>query len=150
MTYLLDTLEVAQETECDAERFVRAARTLIGTPFRLYGRDAATGIDCVGLVYNSLIAIGRKPDQLRGYRLRNKSIDTWLRQAEYSGLNRSRGRLSPGDIALISPGPMQQHLVIADTKDWFIHAHAGLRRVVRQRGVATPENIITKWRIKTA
>ncbi len=31
-----------------------AALNLIGTPFRLHGRDPATGLDCVGLVAEAM------------------------------------------------------------------------------------------------
>lgn len=38
------------------QQIVNAATELVGTRFRHQGRDAATGVDCVGL----LVAIGRK------------------------------------------------------------------------------------------
>jgi hypothetical protein len=47
-----------------------------------------------------------------------------------SGLAAAAGPTRAGDVLLIRPGPAQHHLVIAATAGGFVHAHAGLRRVV--------------------
>ncbi|HEX4847500.1 MAG TPA: hypothetical protein VFV30_05115, partial [Novosphingobium sp.] len=41
----------------------------------------------------------------------------------------------PGDVVLLAPGPAQFHLAIAAADGAWIHAHAGLRRVVREPGL---------------
>jgi cell wall-associated NlpC family hydrolase len=59
------------EEEDVGERVAAAAFALVGTPFRLRGRDPRTGLDCVGL---ALAAFGRAgvraveppPYQMRG------------------------------------------------------------------------------------
>ena len=109
-----------------------AALDFVGVPFRLYGRDPAVGLDCIGLVAASLAAIGRKPCVPAGYRLRNSNIEQWLGDAHRSSLARSDGPTLTGDVLLTASGPAQHHLMIALSGSWVIHAHAGLRRVVTQ------------------
>jgi cell wall-associated NlpC family hydrolase len=38
-----------------------AAETLVGSRFRLHGRDPETGLDCVGVVAAAMAAIGQSP-----------------------------------------------------------------------------------------
>lgn len=129
-----------------AHPLVRAAADLVGTPFRLHGRDPATGLDCVGLVCAALVATGGKPIAPRGYSLRNLAVDQWLDLARQSGLVKSPGLIRAGDVLLIALGACQHHLAIADDADSIIHAHAGLRQVVCQRR-AIDWRISAKWRI---
>lgn len=119
-------------TVARGHRLARAASRLIGTPFRLHGRDPRHGIDCVGLVVWCLREIGENPSVPVGYRLRNSDIATWLPCAESSNLASIVGPIDVGDIILVRTGPGQDHLVIAEGPNVAIHAHAGLRRVVRQ------------------
>ena len=99
-----------------AAEVVAAARALVGVPFRLQGRDR-DGLDCVGV---AALALGRAAP--RGYGLRS------------------------GDTAkaLVRPGPLQLHLMVG-TGAGFVHAHAGLRRVVEMPG-ESPWPIIGWWR----
>lgn len=109
-----------------------AGLALVGSPFRLNGRDPASGIDCVGLVHAALAAAGAQPVAPRGYGLRNLGIAQWLPLAQQSGLEPASGPRAPGDVLLIALVHCQHHLVIAADDANVIHAHAGLRRVVRQ------------------
>jgi cell wall-associated NlpC family hydrolase len=109
-----------------------AAAGLVGCPFRLHGRDPATGLDCVGLVVAALAAIGARPSAPTGYALRNLAVEDWLHHAAGSGLVPSPGPVRTGDVLLIRLGACQHHLAIAAGDGIVIHAHAGLRRVVRQ------------------
>lgn len=123
-----------------------AALDLVGTPFRLHGRDPSTGLDCVGLVHEALAAAGRQPVPPRGYGLRNLAVEEWLPLAAQSGLAPAAGPVRNGDVQLIALGFAQHHLVIACGPDDVIHAHAGLRRVVCQpRDPAW--RIIATWRL---
>ena len=43
-----------------AESLALAAEALEGAPFRLHGRDPVTGLDCIGVLAQSLEAFGQK------------------------------------------------------------------------------------------
>lgn len=131
----------------DGERLAAAARGFIGTPFRLYGRRPSSGLDCVGLVHASMMAIGRTPPFVRGYRLKNISVDPWVQHAGRCGLIRICEAPAAGDVLMINSGAAQFHLMIAENQKTVIHAHAGLRRVVRQRMDATTSDFVAQWRL---
>ena len=115
------------------EDVAAAAEVLVGAPFRLHGRDPASGVDCVGLVACALATAGAHPVAPVGYGLRNLGIAQWLPLAERSGLIPVADEtLCRGDVVLITLAHCQHHLVIAADPLSVIHAHAGLRRVVRQ------------------
>ena len=130
----------------DGARLASAALRFVGVPFRLYGRDPAVGLDCVGLVAESLRTIGREPFAPTGYRLRNSSIDHWLGEAKRSSLYEVAGAICPGDVLLCATGPAQQHLMIATDDACVVHAHAGLRRVVLQP-LACETHLLRQWRL---
>lgn len=119
-----------------------AAKALVGTPFRLRGRNPATGLDCVGLVSEALGAPAPS-----GYHLRNRDISAALAFVPGAGLVDACGPLQPGDVLLVRTGHAQHHLLIAGSDGGFIHAHAGLRRVV-ETPVLPPWPIERLWRLK--
>lgn len=125
-----------------ARRIVAAARALAGTPFRLHGRGD-DGVDCVGLALLALQRAGHgasAPDSY-GLRMGNAArVEAWLRAAGLAPVADAR----PGDIALVRPGPLQLHLMI-HVPGGFVHAHAGLRRVVAMPG-QSPWPVIGHWR----
>nr|WP_298924902.1 NlpC/P60 family protein [uncultured Erythrobacter sp.] len=129
-----------------ADLFANAASNLLGCSFRLHGRRPETGLDCVGLVLASLDVIGRSATGPQGYGLRNKSVDPWFDEAEYAGFRRTHEIAQRGDLLLAHVGPAQHHLAILDTTSTIIHAHAGLRRVVRQPLEITT-TVIARWRL---
>lgn len=106
-----------------------AAERLVGVPFRLHGHDAERGLDCVGLVVAALEAVGRRA-RVPAYRLRMREIGGFVSAASDAGLVKASGPIRPGDVLLVRPGPAQHHLAIAVGGGGFVHAHAGLRRVV--------------------
>lgn len=112
----------------------QAAEQFIGVPYRLYGRDRLVGLDCIGLVAAALAATGRNPVIPESYALRNSDITALLKFGSANGLRQTCGAIRPGDIVLVEPGPAQFHLLVAENSTSFIHAHAGLRRVVRMPG----------------
>ena len=128
------------------EALARAALALVGTRFRLHGRDPRTGLDCIGLVAASLAAIGRNARAPARYALRNSDITHALAFAAAAGMIETTTPIVPGDVLLAVPGPLQHHLLIAGPAGDFIHAHAGLRR-----GVATPRlpawPSVRRWRL---
>lgn len=121
--------------------FAAAAAALLGAPFRLGGRDPATGVDCVGLVAGALGVDGPQ-----GYALRNSCIARHLAFVERAGFVPTREPLAPGDLILAIPGPAQHHLLVALGAAQFVHAHAGLRRVVIHSG-SLPWPELARWRL---
>jgi hypothetical protein len=110
--------------------FAARARALIGTRFRPQGRDQA-GLDCIGLV--AAVYDVRVSGIPRAYRLRGDHR-TELEQ----GLAPFFRRLSPakmrsGDIMLLKVREDQVHLAVRSPAG-FIHAHAGIGRVVETPG----------------
>lgn len=128
------------------QQFARAAEGFVDVPFRLFGRDPARGLDCVGLVHASLVSIGRRVAAPAGYGLRNAAPESWFWFAKAAGFDQVRGTIASGDVVMIEPGPGQQHLIIAKSNNIGIHAHAGLRRVVRQP-IAFPVAPLGHWRL---
>lgn len=124
----------------------RAAAALAGAPFRLHGRDPATGLDCVGLYTAAMAAIGRPVAIPPAYGLRNSDLAHPLSFAGQAGLRDAQGPVMPGDVLLLRLGPAQAHLAIALSGGGFVHAHAGLRRVAVSPGpIIHP--ILRHWRI---
>lgn len=117
-----------------AEAFAASAEALIGAPFRLHGRSPDTGVDCVGLVDHALRALGVKPPPLPPYNMRNTAYEYAPRLAQLCGFEAARGNVIRGDLVAIRPGPGQLHLLVTSGRDSFVHAHAGLRRVVAMIG----------------
>jgi len=111
------------------EALAAAAERFVGVPFRLHGRCSERGLDCIGLVLAALEAVGRRV-RVPAYRLRMREIGGLVAAASDAGLVEASGLASPGDVLLVRPGPAQHHLVIAASGGGFVHAHAGLGRVV--------------------
>ena len=116
-----------------------AALEAVGTRFRLHGRST-DGLDCVGLVAVALRAGGYSGEVPTGYALRG---------GDWGVLDRLLVRVAeaePGDVLLMAVGPGQIHLGIG-TATGFVHADAGLRRVVERPG-APPWPILGIWRME--
>lgn len=125
----------------------RAAEALAGTPFRLHGRDPATGLDCVGLLAAALAVCGRPAPLPNGYAMRNLEAAPLLPDPGELGFAAASGRIVPGDVLLLRAGPGQLHIAIAAAGNRFVHAHAGLGKVVVQPGPPTGE-VLQHWRLK--
>lgn len=129
-----------------AERFAQEAERLAGTRFRLHGRDPVHGLDCVGLAACALARAGLHAAIPAGYALRNTRIENHLESAAGCGFVAAGGPALRGDILLVVPGPAQHHLLIALGHRRFVHAHAGLRRVVVQTGLLGWP-VVRHWRL---
>ena len=111
--------------------YAERACALVGTPFRLQGRGP-DGLDCVGV---ALQTFGLSSDNFRrNYRMRGDH------QAELrAALGRHFRRLPAtqlrvGDLMLMQVASDQLHLAVR-TSAGFVHAHAGIRRVVETPGM---------------
>ena len=127
-------------------RLALAAEALVGVPFRLHGRDVATGLDCVGVVGAALAGIGRGAAVPVGYAMKMRSVDGLLGGAAACGLVPAAGPGRPGDVMLFALGPAQFHLAVADSGGGIVHAHAGLRRVVRG-ALPVAWDLRARWRL---
>lgn len=127
----------------------QAALSLIGTPFRLHGREPGTGLDCVGLVaaaYRSAgLAVEGVPER---YRLSGPAPDVAAAWLAEGGAVPVAGAVAAGDIALAdlgTGGRRQLHLLLLGPTGAAVHAHAGLRRVVWSPEVAGV--MLGRWRV---
>ena len=125
-----------------------ACEALVGSPFRLHGRDSATGLDCIGVLALALQAIGRQADLPDDYSARTRTIPRLNDMVRRLGFTDAQDQPIAGDVVLVRVGPLQLHLAIATGNDRYVHAHAGLGRVVVS---ALPDNWSTvgHWRLDT-
>lgn len=131
---------------CKGEKFADAALNALGAPFRLNGGSPHHGLDCVGLIAYSLDAIGINVQRPIGYQLRHTSAEKYFGYAEASGFSTRTGSEERGDLILVRPGPAQHHLVIANGRNRYIHAHAGLRKVVLSE-LPSDWPVLKQWRL---
>lgn len=123
---------------------------MVGARFRPQGRDPATGLDCVGLVWAAYVAAGRSLPCPCAYPLRGWErgrIEAGLAGAGFAPVA-DDGRV--GDVALIALAAGQFHLGLIGPGPIgpasLIHAHAGLRRVV-ETPVAEAMRDAFLWRL---
>jgi cell wall-associated NlpC family hydrolase len=128
-------------------RLARAAEALAGVPFRLHGRDPATGLDCIGLLGAAMARAGRPMALPSGYPWRLRDLAQWLLPPASCGFSEARGPVRPGDAIMLQPGPAQFHLAIAARDLCWVHAHAGLRRVVISNDLPAGP-IVAHWRLR--
>lgn len=111
---------------------VDRAQAAIGVRFRLHGRSIGTGLDCVGLVAHAIKPVIDETKIPFHYKLRFDDINIPIAFFEVHNFDRiesEQGFLN-GDIAMIAPALQQLHfIIIAD--DGYIHAHSGLRKIVK-------------------
>ena len=121
-----------------AEGIEARALACVGARFRLHGRAPETGLDCVGLVARACAATAPS-----GYALRGGRAEAIAARLDEAGLARVE-RAAPGDVVLALAGPAQFHLAVITARG-FVHADAGLRRVVERPG-DLPWPVIGIWR----
>lgn len=131
----------------DGYRLAAAARALVGSPFRMHGRDPTTGLDCVGVAVAALGHIGRPAPVPCDYRLRGGSLAQFDGWASACGLERMEEFAvpAPGDILLCEAMPQQFHVMV-DCGDVLVHAHVSLGRVVASPS-PMPCPVRRRWRL---
>ena len=132
----------------DREELFAMARNFVGARFRLHGREAETGLDCIGLVIAAYRQAGVEiAPTFDDYPLRGMRLSDIISTFAASGLTPRQGRPQTGDIALIACGHGQYHVALLGP-DSHIHAHAGLRRVVETPG--WPEGVVGVFKMGDA
>ena len=106
------------------------ARALVGTRFRPQGRGEH-GLDCVGLVLSTFGI--RASDVRRNYRLRGDHREEIEREMARFFRRTAGAPARPGDLMLLQVSSDQLHLAVR-TAAGFVHAHAGIGRVVETPG----------------
>lgn len=115
----------------------------LGVPFRLHGRSAVGGFDCIGLAADALSYVGFALEVPTDYSLRGEfgeRVSEFFSDPVFTPV----GKIVNGDFVAVRVGARQIHLMIA-VDVGFVHAHAGLRRVVLTPA-PSPWPIIGQWR----
>ena len=124
------------------ERAVAAARALMGTRFRLHGRDARYGLDCVGVAGLALRAAGFEGEIPCDYALRGGSAAALIALIGQSSLVRT-AQPEPGDVMLFAVEATQFHVAVK-MPGGIVHADAMLGRVVERPG-PPPWPMVAAW-----
>ena len=119
------------------------ALTQIGTPFRLHGRRPGEALDCVGLVGFAIQANNPVP---LDYSLRGNFEPQVTAFFAAAGFEQCSTAFLDGDIVAVQAAPRQLHLMIS-ARNGFVHAHAGLSKIVLTPGLPVWK-VIGHWRIK--
>ena len=123
-----------------------AAEALVGSPFRLHGRDPETGLACVGVVVAAMGETGRTAAFPTGYTLKRRVVDGLEGIAAKLGYREASGPVRRDDVVMYRVGACQFHFGIATGSTEVVHAHAGLRRVVCG-AVPTDWLLCGQWRL---
>jgi hypothetical protein len=125
----------------------KSALNQIGVPFYTHGRLAGERLDCVGLVAYCMNQIGCNIDFPQDYQLRGNHflrMRRFFQQPPFVAVD--DGQFLDGDIIAAQINLRQLHFLIRADEGW-VHAHAGLRKVV-----FTPDpiawSIIGHWRVQ--
>jgi hypothetical protein len=110
--------------------YAARARALVGTRFCVQGRGEG-GLDCLGVVLATFeIPADAVP---RDYRLRGDHLPEIRKGLDLHFRRLRRSQLRSGDVMLLAAAEDQLHLAVR-TEQGFVHAHAGIRRVVETPG----------------
>lgn len=111
--------------------FAERARALVGQRFRPQGRGEH-GLDCVGVI---VATFSIDPRTVRSdYALSGNSLKELEASLRSHFRKVARTHLRSGDLMVMSAGRDQLHLGVR-TDVGFVHAHAGIRRVVETPGL---------------
>lgn len=118
---------------------------LVGTRFRLHGRNRHSGLDCVGVLAEALACAGCPLEIPHDYTLRGLHLGKILAFFDRPCF-RAVAKHYPanGDLLLCQSAEQQMHFAII-VPPGIVHAHAGLRRVVLTP-LPAPWPIIGQWR----
>ena len=111
--------------------YAERARALIGTRFRPQGRTSE-GLDCIGVV---AAAYCIEPTGVpRNYCIRGDHQSELEGRLNVHFRRVAASQVRPGDLMLMRVAADQVHVGVR-TAAGFVHAHAGIRRVVETPGL---------------
>jgi murein DD-endopeptidase / murein LD-carboxypeptidase len=119
------------------------AKAQLGVPFRLHGRLPGEALDCVGLVAVALGDLATQPVPIH-YSLRGDFLELVARFFAHNTFQKCCAPFQDGDIVIVRAAPGQLHLIVC-ASDGFVHAHAGLRKIVFTPG-APLWPVLGHWR----
>lgn len=137
------------------DKFVNAARSMIGTPWKHQGRTPGLALDCIGILVCAAKEAGmtmrdqngysRRPD---GSSLRAAMVEHFEEvEAPEDGFKQSD--LELGNILLFKLGPHPRHVGIYEGNGRFIHSWATGRRVCSvQLSADWLKNIVARYRVE--
>lgn len=118
----------------DRSAVIEHARSYIGTRWKHQGRTRE-GVDCVGLIVNSMIANGKPVDDFTGY-TRRPSSDKFLTYfLDRGGVYTKKQNVAEGDILIFSEKSYPCHVGFYSIKNGnphLLHAHLPKRKVVEE------------------
>lgn len=115
-------------TEEDIDALVEAARYALGTKFHHQGRTIGAGLDCIGLIVVSFLAIGRDVQDRQDYGPRPDGISLVAALEEHGA--QKVNEIRKGDILLFRYDNQPQHVALATSATTLIHSFAPAGQVV--------------------
>jgi NlpC/P60 family putative phage cell wall peptidase len=116
------------------EEMIAAARGCLGTPFHHQGRNAKTGLDCIGLIAHAA-KTGGLPVMDRTDYARQPQAKELFAALEAHGFF-SAQEIIAGDVLVFRFNRAPQHVALATAADRMIHAYAPMGKVV-ETGLGT-------------
>jgi NlpC/P60 family putative phage cell wall peptidase len=117
--------------EAMQEALISEARRWVGTPYKHRGRHLHQAVDCLGLIFGIMQAVGLGSDKF--WTARNQEYATYRRVPDgrtlYQGFTRwvpeyPRTKAQPGDMLLIAFAGAPRHTALLTNDNTIIHAHS--------------------------
>jgi NlpC/P60 family putative phage cell wall peptidase len=137
---------------------IEQARTWVGTPYKHQGRQKGVGVDCLGVIYGSMLEAGVK-DKVFFDKINSKYHDynrlpsgrmlytTFKKYVPEYPKNQAKG----GDMLMIALKGEPRHTAILTDKNTIIHAYAEAGKCVENRYAHYwKKNTVTCFRLSEA
>ena len=117
--------------EAMQEALISEARRWVGTPYKHRGRHLHQAVDCLGLIFGIMQAVGLGSDKF--WTARNQEYAPYRRVPDgrtlYQGFTRwvpeyPRTKAQPGDMLLIAFAGAPRHTALLTNDNTIIHAHS--------------------------
>jgi cell wall-associated NlpC family hydrolase len=110
------------------ENMITAARGCLGTPFHHQGRNAKTGLDCIGLIAHAAKAAGLEVQDRTDYARQPQGKELYLALQAHGFVPVQE--IAAGDVLVFRFNRAPQHVALATARDRMIHAYAPMGKVV--------------------